>query len=91
MLRGLVLVGVGSAVGFLVGSVRGYRAAVTDYVENDARTIKSIADTMYDTAEPEDMPQGIQNLMQNGDGLAGGETTDGSGEDEDDDDDRAFA
>jgi hypothetical protein len=45
--------------------VFGYRAAVVDYVENDAKTIRSMADTMYESADSfEDLPDEIQEQMR---------------------------
>jgi hypothetical protein len=49
--------------GYVAGSIFGYRAAVADYVENDARTIKQMAETMYDTVDQEELPPGIKQAM----------------------------
>jgi hypothetical protein len=49
MIRKVVTGVIIAGIGYLVGLVVGYRSAVVDYVENDARTIRSVAQKMYDT------------------------------------------
>lgn len=61
MIRKLVLGAACVGVGYLGGLLFGYRAAVVDYVENDAQTIKSMAQTMYETRE---MPKLVENLSE---------------------------
>lgn len=55
---------VGFIGGYVSGSIFGYRAAVADYVENDARTIKQMAETMYESANEENVPPGIKEAME---------------------------
>lgn len=50
-------------VGYIFGSIYGYRAAVVDYVENDAQTIRQMAETMYETASEEEVPEELQKVM----------------------------
>ena len=47
MIRKLVAAGVLLVSGYVAGVFFGYRAAVVDYVENDAQTIESMADNIY--------------------------------------------
>jgi len=47
------------------GETPGFRAAVTDYVENDAIKIEQVADTMYGhTVDAEELPESIQTMIQ---------------------------
>ena len=71
------------AIGYIVGVVFGYRAAVADYVENDARTIRSLADSMY-----EEIGGGEFNLEQMIE-QADGEQI-GSGDDSDNNESKGF-
>jgi len=57
VLRTLLAGVVGTAVGYAIGSVFGYRAAVTDYVENDGETLESMADEQYDDEQLEQFLQ----------------------------------
>lgn len=57
MIRKL-LAGAGVLVaGYALGSKFGYRAAVVDYVENDAKTIEQVADEIYDESEAVDFSE----------------------------------
>lgn len=47
MLRKLIATGIVLLIGYTLGTIFGYRAAVVDYVENDAEQIESIASEMY--------------------------------------------
>ncbi|EGQ44310.1 MAG: hypothetical protein J07AB43_00760 [Candidatus Nanosalina sp. J07AB43] len=53
-----------AGIGYVIGTVYGYRAAVVDYVENDANTIERIADTMYDTESFEDLPEALKEQLR---------------------------
>jgi hypothetical protein len=77
MIRKLLLGTVVAGVGYIIGLLFGYRAAVTDYVENDARTLQSMAQTMYDTRtlhelaqedlsdeEIEQLPEEVQSYLE---------------------------
>lgn len=65
MLRGLLAIGIGIVLGFIFGSLSGFRAAVTDYVENDARKIEQLADSMYGEAvDAEELPEPIREMME---------------------------
>lgn len=65
MLRNIAKVVLGAAIGYVAGTVFGYRAAVVDYVENDAATIERMANSMYETADSfEDLPDDIQEEMK---------------------------
>jgi hypothetical protein len=63
-MRYLILASVLLIVGYVAGALSGYRAAVTDYVENDARTIREVADTMYDTASGDDIPDEVKKAVE---------------------------
>lgn len=67
MIRKLLAAGAVLITGYLVGLLFGYRAAVVDYVENDAKTIRSMADTMYETASKEDLPEEVQEAIEEAD------------------------
>ena len=49
-------------IGYILGSVLGFRAGVTDYVENDARRIRAVANSMYD--KKEDLPEHLQKQVE---------------------------
>lgn len=68
MLRKLLAAGAIGLVAYVLGTLFGYRAAVVDYVENDAATIRSMADTMYDTVEKGDLPEEVQEAMEEAEG-----------------------
>lgn len=51
MLRKLAAGTLLAGIGFLVGSTMGFRAAVVDYVENDAKLLRESADTIYGDGE----------------------------------------
>lgn len=65
-------------VGYAGGILFGYRAAVVDYVENEARTIESMADTMYEGFSVEAMPEGLEQMMEQNTDSDGVEASDGS-------------
>lgn len=62
-MRYLLLSIVTFITGYILGTLFGYRTAVVDYVENDAKTIRAMADTMYDKADDEDVPDVIQEAI----------------------------
>jgi uncharacterized protein YpuA (DUF1002 family) len=72
MIRKLITGVVVGGIGYLAGVLFGYRAAVVDYVENDAKTIQSMAETMYDTRklhelvgeDEQDGAEALQNLLE---------------------------
>lgn len=47
MIRGLLTAGIVLTIGYIVGAVFGFRAAVVDYVENDSEKIESMASDIY--------------------------------------------
>lgn len=47
MLRKLLVVGIVFAIGYVVGAVSAFRAAVTDYVENDGEKLEQVAGDIY--------------------------------------------
>lgn len=51
MLRTLVATGIVFSIGYILGVVFGFRAAVVDYVEEDADRIESLADDIYPSQE----------------------------------------
>ena len=70
-------------VGYIVGVIFGYRAAVADYVENDARTIRSLADSMYEEIGGEELT--LEQMIEE----ARGEQI-GSGDDSDTNESKGF-
>lgn len=65
MIKKIVTAAIIGVVGYAAGLLFGYRAAVVDYVENDAKTIRSMADTMYDSADSfEDLPEEVKEQMR---------------------------
>lgn len=79
-MRYLLLSAITFIAGYIVGVIFGYRSAVVDYVENDAQTIRSIADSMYDTVEKESLPESVQNALEGAENHADGESdNDGRG------------
>jgi len=79
-MRYLLLAGATLIVGYIAGVLFGYRSAVVDYVENDAQTIRTMADSMYDTKEKESLPEVVQEAMEEAEGTrradSGSEDTD---------------
>lgn len=59
----LLLASITLIVGYVVGTIFGYRTAVVDYVENDAETIEEVADTMYGGSDDEDAEETIEQLV----------------------------
>jgi len=62
-MRYLLLAGATFIVGYIAGVLFGYRSAVVDYVENDAATIRTMADSMYDNQEVESLPEDVQDVI----------------------------
>lgn len=78
-MRYLLLAGATLIVGYIAGVLFGYRSAVVDYVENDAETIRTMADSMYDTKEKESLPDVVKEAMEEAEGTraaSGSEDTD---------------
>jgi len=67
-MRYLLLAGATFIVGYIAGVLFGYRSAVVDYVENDAETIRTMADSMYDSAEKESLPEAVKEAMKDAEG-----------------------
>lgn len=84
MIRTLLIGGAAIAIGYTAGALSGYRAAVRDYVENDARQLESMADSMYSQYN-EALPEEVEAVMNGG--LDERETTANA---ESSDDSRAF-
>lgn len=61
MLRKLLATGIVFAAGYIIGVVFGFRAAVVDYVENDAEVIEERAEDLYPSPE-EGAASGDQNI-----------------------------
>jgi len=65
MIKTIVTAAIGVVSGYAAGLLFGYRAAVKDYVENNAKTIRSMADTMYDSADSfEELPEEVKDQMK---------------------------
>lgn len=76
-MRYLLLATVTFIVGYVLGALFGYRSAVVDYVENDAQTIRTMADSMYDTVEKESLPQAVQEAMEEAENTSNADGGDG--------------
>jgi hypothetical protein len=50
-------------VGYAIGTVFGFRAAVTDYVENDAETIKNLAEDLYPDVNQQ-IPKDVRDVLE---------------------------
>jgi hypothetical protein len=64
MIRELVAAGIGIVIGYVAGVFFGYRAAVTDYVENDAENIETMADELYPSPSEEARQVSPEVLME---------------------------
>jgi len=67
MIRKLLAAGVLLIAGYIAGAFFGYRAAVADYVENDAENIESVADDMYPSPSEGDkrsVPDEVAKLIE---------------------------
>lgn len=73
-MRKLLLLAAVFVVGYIAGVVFGYRSAVVDYVENDAQTIETMADSMYETVDEESLSKAV------GEAVAEAQAGDESGE-----------
>jgi len=55
-------------VGYLIGAIFGFRAAVTDYVENDAEAIENLAEDLYPDLNQQ-IPEEVRDVLEGaGDG-----------------------
>jgi hypothetical protein len=77
-MRYLLLAGATFIVGYIAGVLFGYRSAVVDYVENDAATIRTMADSMYDTKEKESLPEAVQEVVEGAEGASADDGSDDS-------------
>lgn len=50
-------------IGYITGIIFGYRSAVVDYVENDAQTIRAMAESMYETKDSDEIPVEVRQAM----------------------------
>ena len=66
-MRYLLLSGATLIIGYIAGVLFGYRSAVVDYVENDAETIRTMADSMYENKELESLPEDVQDVIAEAD------------------------
>lgn len=69
MLRKLVATGIVFAAGYVVGVIFGFRAAVVDYVENDAESIEKVAEDLYPSpeegqADGESVPSVVEDALR---------------------------
>jgi hypothetical protein len=75
-MRYLLLSIVTFIIGYTAGVLFGYRSAVVDYVENDAKTLRTMADTMYDSGDEESLPESVQNAIQDAETNTGATSSD---------------
>lgn len=64
MMRQILLAAATLVIGYVVGTISGYRAAVADYVENDAQTIEKVASSMYEQEEQEQVPETVSDSAE---------------------------
>lgn len=66
MLRKLLATGIVLLIGYSFGAIFGYRAAVVDYVENDADNIEDVADQIYPSTEEggNGLPEAVRDAME---------------------------
>jgi len=67
MLRKLLATGIVFAAGYIVGTIFGFRAAVVDYVENDAESIEKLAEDIYPSVEEgssQNLPEAVRDAME---------------------------
>lgn len=64
MLRKFLAAGVALAIGYALGVFFGYRAAVVDYVENDAENIETMADSIYSADGEPTIPQEVVEKLE---------------------------
>ena len=66
MLRKLLATGIIFVIGYIVGVIFGFRAAVVDYVENDAESIESVAADLYSEqqTEAESLPDVVSEALE---------------------------
>lgn len=64
MFKRIVSVIVIFALGFVAGSVTGFKAAVADYIENDAQKLEEMADSMYEEASVDELPNMLQDAIE---------------------------
>lgn len=56
-MRYALLAAAAAIAGYAIGQLFGWRAATADYVENDARLLREMADSMYEEQEDEQLEQ----------------------------------
>lgn len=85
MLRKLVATGIVFAIGYTVGVIFGFRAAVVDYVEEDAEKLESMAEDIYPSPEEgaqtgeQELPGIVQDAIEDANtSRRGSEASDGS-------------
>jgi len=66
MLRKLLAAGIVFSIGYVVGVIFGFRAAVVDYVENDAENIEEQAEDLYSQqqTEAESLPDVVSEAIE---------------------------
>jgi hypothetical protein len=69
MFKKIVVGGAVFVTGYLIGTIFGFRAAVVDYVENDAGKLESMADDIYSSPEEgqaseQNIPEGIEQAIE---------------------------
>lgn len=63
MLKKLLATGIVFAAGYLVGVIFGFRAAVVDYVEDDAELIEEQAADIYPSRDEESLPEEVREAL----------------------------
>lgn len=63
-MKRVLLAGIGAAVVGGAGVLVGYRMAVRDYVENEAETIRTMADQMYEGYDKQETDELMESIME---------------------------
>ena len=67
MLRKLIATGIVFAAGYVIGVTFGFRAAVADYIENDAELIENVASDIYPSPQEgasQQLPEAVAEAME---------------------------
>lgn len=66
MLKKLVAAGIGFAIGYVLGVTFGFKAAVVDYIEDDAEKLESMAEDIYPEKGTADhpIPKGFEEMIE---------------------------
>lgn len=64
MLRKLIATGIVFVAGYVIGVKFGFRAAVADYIENDAKLIENVASEIYSSTQEQQLPEAVGEAIE---------------------------